>query len=64
MRQNKNTKTIGQINNLSKTTEQLTQNISDVIDKFRLKSIFGEFDSVKLSGGVHLQDKMDNRSVF
>ena len=50
MQPNKNTKKIEQIEKISKSQEQITQSIADVIDKFEIKSVFKEIDLVKRCG--------------
>lgn len=50
MQRNKNTKVIEQIGKITTSEDRLTQNISEVIDKFKMKSIFKEFDYVKRCG--------------
>jgi len=50
MQRNKNTKVIEQIGKISTSTDRLTQNISEVIDKFKMKSMFKEFDYLKRCG--------------
>jgi len=39
MQPNKNTKKIEQIEKVSKSQEQITQSIADVIDKFEINSV-------------------------
>ena len=50
MQQDKSTNKIEQLGKVSKSSEQLTQSIADVIDKFKIKSIFRDMDFVKRSG--------------
>lgn len=50
MQPNKSTKKIEQIEKVSKSQEQITQSIADVIDKFQIKSVFKEIDLVKRCG--------------
>jgi len=50
MQRDKSTYKIEQIGKVTKSSEQLTQSIADVIDKFRIKPIFREMDFVKRSG--------------
>ena len=50
MQPDKNTKKIEQIEKVSKSPEQITQSIADVIDKFETKSIFKETDLIKRCG--------------
>ncbi len=50
MQRDKSTNKIEQLGKVSKSGEQLTQSIADVIDKFRIKSIFRDMDLVKRSG--------------
>jgi hypothetical protein len=50
MQRDKSTYKIEQIGKVTKNSEQLTQSIADVIDKFRIKPIFREMDFVKRSG--------------
>ncbi len=50
MQRDISTNKIEQLGKVTKSSEQLTQNIADVIDKFRIRSIFGEIDFVKRSG--------------
>ncbi|MCH7658708.1 MAG: transposase [Bacteroidetes bacterium] len=50
MQPDKNTKKIEQIEKLSKSQEQITQSIADVVDKFEIKSVFKEIDLVKRCG--------------
>ena len=50
MQQDKSTKKIEQIEKVAKNSEQITQSISDVIDKFDVKSVFKEIDIVKRCG--------------
>lgn len=50
MQRDKSTNKIEQLGKVTKSGGQLTQSIADVIDKFRVKSIFREMDFVKRSG--------------
>ena len=50
MQRDKSTYKIEQIGKVTNSSEQLTQSIADVIDKFRIKPIFREMDFVKRSG--------------
>ncbi len=50
MQRSKDKKKIEQIAKVSKNPEQITQNISDVIDKFGVKSVFKETDLIKRCG--------------
>lgn len=50
MQHNENTKKVEQIEKVSKDQEHITQTISDVIDKFEMKSVFNEIDLVKRCG--------------
>lgn len=50
MQHSKNTKKVEQIEKVSKSSEQITQSISDVIDKFNVKSVFKEIDLIKRCG--------------
>ncbi|MEA3295596.1 MAG: hypothetical protein U9Q27_00425, partial [Patescibacteria group bacterium] len=50
MQRSKNTKKVEQIEKVSKSSEQITQSISDVIDKFNVKSVFKEIDLIKRCG--------------
>ena len=50
MQRDKSTNKIEQLGKVTKSSEQLTQSIADVIDKFRIKSIFREMDFVKRCG--------------
>ena len=50
MQRDKSTNKIEQLGKVTKSSEQLTQSIADVIDKFRIKSIFRDMDFVKHSG--------------
>ena len=50
MQRDKSTYKIEQLGKVTKSSEQLTQSIADVIDKFRIKSIFREMDFVKRNG--------------
>ncbi|OQY04389.1 MAG: hypothetical protein B6I20_03080, partial [Bacteroidetes bacterium 4572_117] len=50
MQQDKSTNKIEQLGKITKSSEQLTQSIADVIDKFKIKSIFRDMDFVKRSG--------------
>ena len=50
MQRDKSTNKIEQLGKVTKSSEQLTQGIVDVIDKFKIKSIFRDMDFVKRSG--------------
>jgi len=50
MQHDKNTKKVEQIEKISKDSEQITQSISEVIDKFDVKSVFKEIDLIKRCG--------------
>ena len=50
MQQDKSTKKVEQIEKIAKSSKQITQSISDVIDKFGVKSVFKEIDLVKRCG--------------
>ncbi len=47
MQLDKSTKKVEQIEKNTKSTEQITQSISDVINKFGVKSVFKEIVLVK-----------------
>ena len=50
MQQDKSTKKVEQIEKIAKSSEKITHSISDVIDKFDVKSVFKEIDLVKRCG--------------
>ncbi len=50
MQHDKSTKKIEQIEKIAKSSNQITQSITDVIDKFKIKSNMISIDSVKRSG--------------
>ena len=50
MQLNEDTKKVEQIEKVSKDQEQITQTISDVIEKFNIRSIFKDVDLVKRCG--------------
>lgn len=50
MQHNKSTKNIEQIEKISLNDKQITQSISEVINKFQVKSVFKEIDLVKRCG--------------
>ncbi len=50
MQRDKNTKRVEQIEKISKSPEQITQSIADVIDCFGTKSLFKETDLIKRCG--------------
>jgi hypothetical protein len=50
MQLDKNTKKIEQIEKIATSNDQITQSITDIIDKFKVKSNFSDIDLVKRSG--------------
>lgn len=52
MQRNEITKKVEQIEKVSKSPEALTQNISDVIDKFEIRDILKNLDMIKRSGAL------------